>query len=54
MPARYRLTLFGGFGLQRPDGMPLALATRKTRLLLAYLALNPGRSHPRETLATLL
>jgi TolB-like protein/DNA-binding SARP family transcriptional activator len=54
MPGRYRLTLFGGFGLERPDGTPVALATRKTRLLLAYLALNPGRAHPRETLATLL
>ena len=34
--------------------MPLTLPTRKTKALLAFLALPPGRSHPREKLASLL
>jgi TolB-like protein/Tfp pilus assembly protein PilF len=36
------------------DGRQLPLPTRKDRLLLAYLALSPGRAHPRERLAGLV
>lgn len=48
------LTLLGGFSLRAPDGAELPLPTRKDRLLLAYLALSPGRSLPRDRLAGLL
>lgn len=49
-----RLTLLGDFALVADDGRALPLPTRKDRLLLAYLALSPGRAHPRERLAGLL
>ena len=49
-----RLTLLGGFSLETADGVKLALPTRKDRLLLAYLALSPGRPQSRERLAGLL
>jgi DNA-binding SARP family transcriptional activator/Flp pilus assembly protein TadD len=52
--AAFRLTLLGGFTLATADGRPLSLPTRKDRLLLAYLALSPGRPQPRERLAGLL
>jgi TolB-like protein/lipopolysaccharide biosynthesis regulator YciM len=48
------LTLLGGFALRSTAGSELALSTRKDRLLLAYLALNAGRSLPRDHLAGLL
>lgn len=48
------LTLLGGFGLRSADGKELALSTRKDRLLLAYLALSPGRPLARDRLAGLL
>jgi len=47
-----RLRLFGEFDLARGT-QPLHLPTRKTELLLAYLALTPG-PHGREKLAALL
>ena len=52
--ARLNLTLLGGF--QGRVGAPalLALPTRKAQALLAFLSLPPGRSHPREKLASLL
>jgi TolB-like protein/DNA-binding SARP family transcriptional activator/Tfp pilus assembly protein PilF len=49
-----RLALLGGFCLQDGDGADLVLTTRKDRLLLAYLALSPARSHGRDRLAGLL
>ena len=49
-----RLTLLGGFTLATDDSRQLSLPTRKDRLLLAYLALSPGRSKARERLAGLL
>ena len=52
--AACRLTLLGNFTLVAGDGRQLPLPTRKDRLLLAYLALSPGRAHPRERLAGLL
>ena len=52
--ARLELKLFGGFEAHLQGGPALVLPTRKTQALLAYLALPPGQSHPREKLATLL
>ncbi len=51
--SRVYLTLFGGFSV-RSDAGPLTVPTRKAQALLAYLALPPGRAHPRDKLATLL
>lgn len=48
------LTLLGGLALCAAEGRELSLTTRKDRLLLAYLALNPGRAQARERLAGLL
>ncbi len=50
----FKLTLFGGFRLVDSDGQPLALGARKSKALLAWLAINPEREHPREKLAALL
>jgi len=48
------LDLLGGFQGRLDASAPLTLPTRKTQALLAFLALPPGRSHPREKLASLL
>src|SRR5262245_50586727 len=49
-----RLALLGGFDARVGDGPSLTLGPRKSRALLAYLAVAGPRPHPRETLATLL
>ena len=46
--------LLGGFGLRSAAGNAVRLPTRKSRALLAYLAVPPGQLHSREELATLL
>jgi predicted ATPase len=51
--ARISLTLLGGFQA-RLGADRVTVPTRKAEALLAYLALHPGQSHPREKLATLL
>ncbi len=52
--AVFRLQLLGAFQAT-VDGAPsIAFRSNKTRALLAYLALNGGRAHTREALATLL
>jgi DNA-binding SARP family transcriptional activator/predicted ATPase len=51
---RLNLALLGGFQGRVGAAAPLRLPTRKTKALLAFLALPPGRSHPREKLASLL
>ena len=51
--ARLSVTVLGGFQA-RLDGVPVALPTRKSQALLAYLALTPGQAHPRDKLAALL
>src|SRR5262249_54435170 len=51
--ARISLTLLGGFRA-RLGSDSVTVPTRKAEALLAYLALHPGPSHPREKLATLL
>src|SRR5262245_20326944 len=48
------LTLLGGFQARLHFGAPLALPTRKSQALLAYLAVPLGRAHPRDALAALL
>jgi DNA-binding SARP family transcriptional activator len=45
--------LLGGFEARVAVGGALALPTRKTQGLLAYLALPPGRSHPRDKLTAI-
>jgi len=51
---RLRLKVLGGFEARIGPGEPLDIATRKTRALLAYLALPPGRAHVRDKLTGLL
>ncbi len=50
----FKLLLFGGFRLLTSQGDTLTLASRKSRALLAWLALNPDQQHPREKLAAIL
>ncbi len=52
--AAISLMLLGGFEARAADGGPLPLPSRKAQALLAYLALNPGRAHGRDKLASLL
>jgi DNA-binding SARP family transcriptional activator len=56
MKARTKLNLrvLGGFEARLEPGSVLVLPTKKTQALLTYLALPPGRSHPRDKLASLL
>ncbi len=46
--------LLGGFEVRLGDGRGLPVPTNKAQALLAYLALPPGRAHPRDKLAALL
>ena len=48
-----RLKLLGGFELRSPSGAPIPFAAKKPALLLAYLALRPGRPQGRDKLAGL-
>jgi TolB-like protein/DNA-binding SARP family transcriptional activator len=48
------LKLLGGLELRGAGGEVVSLRTRKCGLLLAYLAVAPGRSHSRDQLAGLL
>src|SRR5467141_788855 len=52
--ARLSLTLLGGFQARLEPGSAIALPTRKSQALLAYLALPLGQAHPRDKLAALL
>jgi DNA-binding SARP family transcriptional activator len=52
--AHLQLTLLGGFHVQVAGGSAVDVANRKTRALLAYLALPPGRRHSRQALVSLL
>src|SRR5215470_8510626 len=51
---RLRLKVLGGFEARSGSGQPIDIATRKTRALLAYLAVPAGRSHTRDKLTGLL
>jgi DNA-binding SARP family transcriptional activator len=48
------LTLLGGFHARLTSGAALDVPTHKYRALVAYLALPPGRAHPRDKLVALL
>lgn len=48
------LTLLGGFQARAGSGEPIDLTAKKVKALLAYLALAPGRMHPRSHVAELL
>jgi DNA-binding SARP family transcriptional activator/predicted ATPase len=52
--ARLRLNLFGGFEAKLVSGAAITLPTKKAQALLAFLAVPPGRTHPRDKLAALL
>src|SRR5579871_6872762 len=49
-----RIEMFGGMRLQRSGQALPRLTTRKTEVLLAYLAFYPRRAHSREVLAEML
>src|SRR5688500_4334965 len=49
-----RLRLLGSFELKGPGDRPIRLTARKTRALLAFLALQNGAPQSRERLAALL
>ena len=51
---KLRLQLLGAFRLQNAAGEPLLLPTKKSKALLAYLALASGQLRSRSSLATLL
>ncbi len=52
--ASLELRLLGRFEARLTSGPAIDLPTKKTQLLLAYLALPPGKKHPRHKLAALL
>ncbi len=49
-----RLKLLGSFEARRPSGQIVEISGKKGQALLAYLALHPGKSLPREKLVNLL
>jgi TolB-like protein/Tfp pilus assembly protein PilF len=51
---RLQLKLLGSFEVRIGSGAPLDIANKKTRALLAYLALPTGRAHTRDKLVGLL
>ena len=48
------ITLFGKFSVRAGEDILLDHIPHKAQELLAYLALHPGKAHPRESLAELL
>ncbi|HZT41780.1 MAG TPA: tetratricopeptide repeat protein [Chthonomonadaceae bacterium] len=46
----WRIEMFGGLSVHRPGRTIARFKTRKTAILLAYLAFYPDRTHPREEL----
>ena len=54
MTARLELTVLGGFRASIGPNARIALPTRKSQALLAYLAMPAGQAHPRDKVATLL
>ena len=54
MIAVYRVEMLGGLQVRHDDRLVTRFRTRKTGELLAYLACDPTRMHPREMLVELL
>ena len=54
LASRLSLVLLGGFRASLGSGAPVPFPNNKAQALLAYLAMAPGRRHPRDKLATLL
>lgn len=54
MPDKLTIYLLGGAQFRLDDGPPLPLEAGKASALLAYLAVEAARTHPRQTLAELL
>jgi DNA-binding SARP family transcriptional activator len=54
MMSTLRIQLFGKFSLQRDSQLLKGLAANKEQELLSYLLVRRDRSHPRETLASVL
>ena len=52
--APLQITLLNGFHVAAPSGKTIEIAAKKTRALLAYLALPTGQPHTRDELADLL
>src|SRR2546428_2422428 len=48
------VTFLGGFDVRLASGQTISLPTKKTRALLGYLALRPGKAYARDGLAALL
>lgn len=51
---RLHLDMLGGFRARHGSGQSVQVATKKTRALLAFLAMPAGRAHARDKLAGLL
>jgi len=51
---RLQVNILGGFQARLSSGNTLDIAARKTRALLAFLALPAGREHSRDKLMSLL
>ena len=51
---RFKINLLGGFEIAAPDGRAIEISARKTRALVAYLAMAPGRAQGRDRLIGLL
>jgi DNA-binding SARP family transcriptional activator len=52
--ARLKVFLLGGFRVEVETGRPVRIARKKSRALLAILALRPGHAYARDTLTALL
>ena len=51
---KVKVKLLGGFSAALASGVPVKLAGKKNRALLAYLAMGQGKRHAREKLIGLL
>src|SRR5215510_7559341 len=51
---KIKVKLLGGFSAALPWGVPVKLAGKKNRALLAYLAMGQGKRHDRQKLMGLL
>lgn len=54
VPPHWQIRLFGNVEISTPSGEIVPVTSKKTAELLAYLALNPDRTHTREKLIDLI